>query len=1082
MKKLFLIIMITVFNIASMKAEIIEFAYDSGTPRSGHQASSLDWEESAFLKPDGPCNISQIKIYLTGNEAAVDTFYVVGDPAEGAISPTMWVLHYNTVYEPIIIEYDGTPGWRTVDVEGLRSDGMDRLWIQHKVNANGPWMAADDDGNSNPVNSYLMNPYETNSLGGPGQYYLANGNFMVRFMLEYDYPDGQTSAPPPPPVMPDVSNMAGLVNNSGDNMRADMVTAADWNGDGWDDIAIGGNLFENNGDGTFKKIDNQGISAFGTVWADVDNDGYMDCFAGRGNGNDRIHWGKADGTLEEETDSVVILEQPTVTPMWLDYDHDGLLDLYIAYGRSGSYPNEVFYADQLFRNLGDRKFENVTVSAGIAAGEPAPHYDCWGASICDYNGDNWPDIFVATYRLAPDLLFKNNQDGTFSEVGAQTGARGVPTQQAGFFGHGMGSDWGDYNNDGFMDFAVGNLGHPDWRGAVSNPSMIFRNDGPPDYNFTNVKQELGLKFFEMNAGIVWADLDNDKWLDLFHCQYSYDRKGSGVDRLSRLYMNQGPDEDYKLLDKTWEYGSIIHGAWCPVRLDFDNDGDMDILVGSAKEYVMLFRNDLPRSGNWIEFRLTGSPADGVGNDALGSSVEVTVGTLSMRRDLPGSVMTGRAAQASNVLHFGLGEAAIADNVMIIFPDGKEVELNNLDANNIYKVGYDGSVETLLIATPAQKLPKNFSYNNPQSLTLEWYLVGSAEEYLIQLSDKSDFSNIINEETSNTNSLELGALEQNQTYHWRIKAVGESSESAWSAGWSFTVGMPLPTAPQLIAPENNARDHTQLPKFEWGTVSYPIKLGYSTTYELIVSKDTEFNEIDFETITDQREYTMEQPLESDLIYFWKVRALNHGTPGPWSDIWNFKTMPLPAPPLLKTPEDGEQDVKLKPQFMWEKSELANSYHFQLAFDVEFENLEYEKERIALNRTSIISGITPDTVFYWHVRGINDGGPGEWSETRSFRSIKVNSVGDNPVPGYFLFANAPNPCDGWTTFSFKIPDACKVRLEIFDALGNEIDVPVSKVYSAGAYEYNWNAGGLPSGIYFYRMTAAKFVSTKVMMILK
>jgi enediyne biosynthesis protein E4 len=344
----------------------------------------------------------------------------------------------------------------------------------------------------------------------------------------------------------------------------------------------------------------------------------------------------------------------------------------------------------------------VTTQSGIAAGEPSPYYDCWGASACDYNGDGRTDLFVSTYRLAPDLLYRNNGDGTFSEVGAASGAQGVPTAAPGYFGHGMGSDWGDFDNDGRPDLAVGNLGHPDWRGQWSNPSLIFRNtDGA---TFHEQHLGMGLKFFEMNAGVTWADLDLDGTLDLWQSQYAYNAAGVNGEprRLSRVYVSDGAPT-WRLRDRTWHLGSLVHGAWAVSRLDADQDGDVDIVAASPTEGVRLFRNDIARRGTWLAVRVHGPAAGPVSRDALGTRIIVHANGTSVLRDLSTNAAGSRAATNSLEQFFGLGAATVVDSLVVLFPDGTRQTYPALAANRRYGITYGGgiSVGTDAPAAPGQ---------------------------------------------------------------------------------------------------------------------------------------------------------------------------------------------------------------------------------------------------------------------------------------------------------------------------------------------------------------------------------------------
>jgi enediyne biosynthesis protein E4 len=680
-------------NAITTQAQDVLIQRDNGTSMGAYFNAAAFTNESVIIPVAGPCQVLEIRIYYLGQSASRDTLIVAGDASEGAVPPTHWVWGYNTIIDPIIVDYNGTPGWKTIDVRdrNLRSDGYDRIVIQHWLKKAGPFFSVDSDAQTTPYWSFLMNPTETNSLGGPGRYYLSTNDYMVRILVRYDYPDGQGSQPPPAPTLTNVAIPAGLVSNS-QPVKSAIASVTDWDADGYDDISIGGNYFRNKGDGTFENVTSAlGIGGGYAMWGDFDNDGLPDAYVLNGGDNDKLFRNTGTGRFVDVTAASGLSNPaPTVTAVWLDYNGDGHLDLFLANGRRESGGTETYFQDRLWKNNGDGTFTNVTAESGIAAAEPAPYMDTWGATACDYNNDGLTDIFVATYRLSPDMLFRNNGDGTFTEVGAQTGARGVPTSSPQYFGHGMGCDFGDFDNDGWSDLAVGNLGHPDWRGAVSNPSLIFHNNN--GVNFTNMQRDMGLKFFEMNSGIAWADLDNDGYLDLWQSQYSYQVAGVNGEpsRFSRVYMNQGPP-DFRLRDRTWHTGAVIHGAWTVSRLDYDNDGDIDLLVASPHDGVALFRNDLPRNGGYITVTLQGNPAEGVTQSAFGTRVVAHAGGKSMTRTLSTSSAGSRAATHSTRLHFGLGAASIVDSLVLHYPNGHTRTVPSLAVNRRYIIPYSGEI-------------------------------------------------------------------------------------------------------------------------------------------------------------------------------------------------------------------------------------------------------------------------------------------------------------------------------------------------------------------------------------------------------
>jgi hypothetical protein len=656
-----------------------------------------------MLQPNGPGTIEKIYVYMLDTVAAVqDTLWLMGDATEGLTPPSHYVWKYDLLTEPIPFTTKGTKGWDTIDITDrhVHADGYDRIVIMHRMKTGFPTVAYDKDGLSRPIASFKYDPWtpDPNFYNIAGILSTPPGDFMMRLGIRYDFPEGDSSAAPPAPTLVDVTRSAGIVTTTGDTVKADRVSIADWNGDGFDDINIGSLYFENKKDGTFKDVSAViNVPCASTAWADIDNDGKLDFYAINGGTGDRLMKNNGDGTFTDVTaQSGLTNPMPTVCPIWFDYDHDGYVDLYIANGRIEDASGETYFPDQIWHNNRNGTFTNVTDATTIGDAEPSPYQDCWGGAVCDYNGDRWPDIFVANYRLAPDFLFKNNHDGTFTNVGAETGVQGDETDDPSYFGHGIGADWGDYNNDGLIDLAVGNLGHPDSRGAVSNPSLIYRNNGGPEYQFTSVGSEMGLKFREMNAGILWADMNNDGYLDLWHCQYSYYNPYTDLGGLieqyrpSRLYINEGPAKNYHLQDVTWQVGSRIHGAWTVARADFDHDGKMDLVVASSKigSGVKLFKNNIAPSGNWLELRLHGSSAHQVSMDAYGTSVTVYAGAMHLYRELMGGGGGATSSQNSSMYHFGLGGAMRADSIVIRYPNGASRRMYDVAANQYLDVPYD----------------------------------------------------------------------------------------------------------------------------------------------------------------------------------------------------------------------------------------------------------------------------------------------------------------------------------------------------------------------------------------------------------
>ncbi len=1072
MKKLILTALIALFlTFALADAAIVK--NDNGEPGGNSYKSEYKlWEESTVIVPDGPCDIDSILIYYSGEVAAKDTIWVVGFPTSGNLWPTQYVWEINKRIDPIEIDYDGNEGWLAIDVSetGLRSEGLDKIVIQHRLKPDGPWFTYDSDGRNSGELSWLTDPYTPNpnflDIRGTIFRYPV-GDYMIRLAVDYDFPDGNTSEGPPPPTLVNVSDETGFEGGG-------YTSVVDWNNDGWDDLESGGNYLENNKDGSFTNVTSEmALPENNTTWGDINNDGNIDVFFSRGWGNDKIYLNNGDRNFEEITEQTTIINDHSImTPMWLDYDDDGLLDLFIANNRSGSYPNEIFYPDQLWKQNPDGSFTNVREESGIAAGEPAPYFDCYGASASDYNDDNKVDIFVANYRLAKDNLYKNNGDGTFDEVAEETGVQGNPTADPDAFGHGMGAQWGDFNNDGYMDLCVGNLAHTDYRGIFSNPSLIFKNNGPPDYDFEEVRQEMGLKFYEGNAGVLWLDLNLDGYLDLWHGLYS-----GGV---NHIYLNEGPP-DFHLKEITWLCGAIVNRPWTASSLDYDRDGDLDIVIRGK-----LYRNDMEREGKWLAFRLEGSPEDDVNMDAYGSRIIVYAEGKQFTRELMSSAAGSKCSQNSSELHFGLGDLSSLDSVVVIYPNEERNIITDIDLNARYRIPYMETPVQNGLATPALKYPKTYQNKIPTNPLLQWHKSTGTALYIVQVSESPNFPEAnTTEYQSVEEEKQIEGLEEHKTYYWRVNAMAGTDTTIWSSVWAFSVGLPLPSQPILIEPLADTSDVSALPKFTWSSVEYDCEYGYKNSYKLQISTDESFSTpseiIEHSNIKDTV-FKLSESLEPGTQYYWLVKALNEDAPGEWSEIRSFSTLALPAQPALVEPENNAAEVNQKPRFKWEEDENAYYYHLQVAKSDSFDEMYMENENLTFGSYRNIAKIfDPETKFYWRVKAGNDGGETEWSEVWSF-----TTAGDIGVEDILKQSNNIEifPSPAFEIAKAKIASENKKPIEVWilTTNGKTIEKAYEGYLKKGKNIIAWDTSKLNSGLYFCKFNIDGFIIVKKLVIIK
>jgi hypothetical protein len=473
----------------------------------------------------------------------------------------------------------------------------------------------------------------------------------------------------------------------------------DYNNDGYQDLLVNGaRLFENNGppDWDFSEVTSQvGISggSYGT-WADWNNDGHLDFFCA---GSDKLYKnnGPPEYAFSDVTSSSGIVKESHSTGCgWGDYDNDGDVDLFKIRGEDGA--TGEYFPNSFWRNEGDGTFTNVTVEAGVDEYSD-PKYSR-GVAWADYNEDGWLDIYISNYRQLDNYLYENNGDGTFTDVAPQKGvADGPPDPNnnpdpAGKGGHSVGAIWGDYNNDGYLDLWVTNLNHKD-SARTSDDSLLYRNNGPPDFTFTNTRGDADIPIKpivenpltrqdELFVGCAWGDYDNDGDIDLYLPQiydisYAY----------SFLYENNG---DGTFTDVTTEVGVRVWDTYAGCWADYDNDGDLDLLTSGRDSggngdphFVHLFRNE-GTSNSWLHLDLRGNGLN-TNRAGIGAFVEVIEDDMDSQKRLVEAGMGPHGMQNSMILEFGLGDYTGDVDIIITWTGGLVQRLYDVQLNQLITI-------------------------------------------------------------------------------------------------------------------------------------------------------------------------------------------------------------------------------------------------------------------------------------------------------------------------------------------------------------------------------------------------------------
>jgi hypothetical protein len=487
----------------------------------------------------------------------------------------------------------------------------------------------------------------------------------------------------------------------------------DYDNDGWVDILVlGGNrftdpepgvtnrLYHNNRDGTFRDVTIEaGLTktgwASGVCVGDYNNDGFDDIFLTYW-GQNVLYRNNGNGTFTDVTREAGLLGPATrygTGCAFLDYNRDGHLDLFVSnyvgfdYGKTPR-PGEKSYCyflnlpvncgprglpfgqHSLYRNNGDGTFTDVSQAAGISSARSN-----YGLTVVagDFDDDGWPDIYVAC-DSSPSLLFMNNHDGTFSEEG---GVRGVAYSEDGQEQAGMGLAVADYDGSGHLGIFKTNFG--------GDLPVLYRNLGKAV--FEDATRESGLavdnRFVGWGTGL--EDFDNDGWPDIpvatghIYPELESRYPDSPYKSPLLLYRNLGHGHFEELFD---EAGAAIlepHSSRGMAFGDFDNDGDIDMLVVNLGEPPSLFRNDVSGKNHWIKIRLEGTVSN---RSAIGARIEVSAGAAKQMKE----VQSQSSFLSCNDfrLHFGLGSAPLAD-VSVRWPNGKRQSLTALKADQLYTI-------------------------------------------------------------------------------------------------------------------------------------------------------------------------------------------------------------------------------------------------------------------------------------------------------------------------------------------------------------------------------------------------------------
>jgi hypothetical protein len=503
------------------------------------------------------------------------------------------------------------------------------------------------------------------------------------------------------------------------------VTIGDYDGDGRPDLFVVSKtescrLFRNLGNFRFEDVtakagvedvgDAARVWKDGATFVDVNNDGRLDLYVCRFDAPNLLYINQGDGTFKEEAHARGLdVKDASAMAAFCDYDRDGWLDVFIQTNILDSSAHPDGQRDYLFHNNGDGTFTNVTDRAGVA---PRPTHGN-SATWWDFDDDGWPDLYVANDFDGPDALYRNNGDGTFTDVIAQTVPH-VPYSS-------MGSDLGDVDNDGRIDFAVADMAAtshvadqrtmaetrarltdpvPDSRAIVQFPrNAVFLNTGAG--RCLEAAQLAGLDATDWTWSLRWEDLDDDGRLDLYATNGMF-REIHNVDLLARRMSAENPAISVRLVKSSPVFAQTnlafrnrgnlqfenAAAAWGLDQKtvsfgaafgDLDGDGDLDLLYSNYQAGATLLRNDSD-TGHRVIVALRGTRSNRFG---IGAKVRLETAAGVQVREL--TLARGYMSSSEPIVHFGLGDEAAIRRLTVSWPGGATQVFENLPADRRFTV-------------------------------------------------------------------------------------------------------------------------------------------------------------------------------------------------------------------------------------------------------------------------------------------------------------------------------------------------------------------------------------------------------------
>ena len=485
------------------------------------------------------------------------------------------------------------------------------------------------------------------------------------------------------------------------------VAFLDYDNDGLPDVWVGSGdgapsrMYHNEGGNRFRDVSEAlGFTRVGWAQAacasDYDNDGYTDLFVTYWGQNALYHneGGKRFRDVTKEAGLAQNRVRYNLGCAFLDYDHDGRLDLFVSNYLKFSFEETPkpganpycwymqmpvncgprglpFDTNLLYHGNPDGTFTDVSEKSGIAA--PKQNYSL-SSLVADFDGDGWPDIYVSC-DVTPSLLYINQKDGTFSEEAV---LRGAAFDDNGKAMSGMGAIAADYNHSGWLSMFRTNFS--------DERETLYRNRGQGEFEDATVSTGMAHNTRFVGWGSQFLDFDNDGWKDLLlangHVFPEVERKNIDIHFKERriFYRNLRNGKFEDISEKAGPGITERHSSRGVAVADIDNDGAVEVLINNQGERPSLLKQASKPAGNWVLLKLTGSRSN---RSAIGASVRLTSGGMTQLDEVRSG--GGYASQNDLRLHFGLAAAEHVDKLEIVWPSGTRQVLEGLGVNRIHTI-------------------------------------------------------------------------------------------------------------------------------------------------------------------------------------------------------------------------------------------------------------------------------------------------------------------------------------------------------------------------------------------------------------